>query len=360
MKLLLIAPTTRAMAESAVKAGYDFFTIDFFGDLDQKAICLNYSLREKNLNYTIEELYRVSEPLDFTHVVYGAGFENHPELVEKFEEKCTVLGNDAKTLRKVRNWRYFFKKASKLGISTPNTEIVSAEELHDLEGRIAKSVRSGGGHHIFTSKEEIMEGEFLVQEVVEGMPVSSSIICSPTECRYLGANEQLIGDETGRFKYCGNISPADVDLEEVSLKIADEFNLRGLNGIDFICGDEVYLLEVNPRITGAMEVMEKAYNINLLDLHIKACLGELAVGDIGSMGYYGKKIIYAPRDLFFNIEAVAFIKDIPHQGEFIPEGSPVCTVIGHGSTRDECYKDLIAKEKMIRESLRESYLKRQG
>ena len=36
MKLLLLGPSTRAMAESANRAGYNFYSIDFFGDVDQK------------------------------------------------------------------------------------------------------------------------------------------------------------------------------------------------------------------------------------------------------------------------------------------------------------------------------------
>lgn len=358
MRLLFIAPSTRAMAESAKRAGYDFLTLDFFGDVDQKGICENYSLREMGRDYNIESLAEASKTLSFTHAVYGAGFENHPGLVEELEDRSVVLGNSSETLRRVRDWRFFFKTMKKIGVLFPETEVLTLEKAGDLRGKIVKPIRSRGGRNVFMAQEAgLKEGEFLLQEFIEGKAVSTSVLCSQDECIFIGATEQLIGDVTGKFRYCGNIAPAEIEeeLEEITIKIAEAFKLKGSNGIDFIVSEGPYVLEVNPRLTGAMEVIEKAYDLNLVDLHIRACLGGVRLKRSKDK-FYGRKIIYAPEDLRFNVRAPSFIKDVPGFNERIKKGGPVCTVMGSGETREECYRDLMNKEKRMHEDLRQGYI----
>ena len=52
MRTLIAGLTTRAIAESAVGAGFDVVTVDYFGDLDQKRLCPNVSLREGGRPYS--------------------------------------------------------------------------------------------------------------------------------------------------------------------------------------------------------------------------------------------------------------------------------------------------------------------
>lgn len=363
MKLLLIAPSTRAMAESARRAGYSFVTLDFFGDADQKKICENYSLNhEFKEEYSIENLFKHSQELDFTHVVYGSGFENHPDLVGKLEKMAIVLGNDSEALRKVRNWNHFFKALKKHGILFPETKLLPLECAREFvssnKGWIIKPVKTGGGHSIYDAQtldvieeDKELEDRVLVQEYIPGKPVSSTIVVSE-ESVCIGSARQLVGAHFNKYRYVGNIAPLDTGaelLEELSCEIGEIFKLKGVNGIDFILSDELYVLEVNPRLTGSMEVIEKAYKLNVLDLHIKACTGEkLKIKKVKPKTFYGKKIIYADRKLRFNIRKTPdFVKDIPHSNERIEADSPVCTVLGAGKTAKACYKNLITKEEKL-------------
>lgn len=363
MKLLLIAPSTRAMAESAKRAGYNFVTLDFFGDADQKKICENYSLNhEFREEYSIENLFKHSRNLKFTHVIYGAGFENHPEIVEKFEEIAIVLGNDSKTIKKVREWHAFSKSLKKRGILSPETKLLPLEDAREFvssnKGWIIKPVKTGGGHSIYDSRtldvikeDKELEDKVLVQEYISGKPVSSTIAVSE-ESVCIGSAQQLVGAHFNKYRYAGSIAPLDAGaelLEELSCEIGEIFKLKGVNGIDFILSDEPYVLEVNPRLTGSMEVIEKAYKLNVLDLHVKACLGEkLKIKKTRPRIFYGKKIIYAERDIKFKIKAPNFVKDIPHFNEPIKANSPICTVSGAERTARACRKDLITKEEQIR------------
>jgi hypothetical protein len=374
MKLFLIAPSTRAMAESAKKAGYNFISLDFFGDADQKEICENYSLNhEFKEEYTIENLFKHAQDLEFTHVVYGSGFENHPELVAEFEKRCIVLGNDSDTLRKVRDWEYLFRELRRRNVPFPGTEIIAADEAKEIikseRNWLIKPIKSGGGHSIY-DRQNILEMEeprskVLLQEYIEGKPVSSTVICAEEGCFCTGSTEQIVGTFFNKYRYAGNIAPLDEGkeviekIEETSCKISHAFKLKGSNGIDFILKNgEPYVLEVNPRITGSMEVLERAHGTNILDLHVKACLKEnfdLKVKKSGK--FWSKKILFADRDIIYK-ERLDFIKDVPHYGERIDKESPICTVLGEGKTRGECCADLLNKERLVYESLRKDNIQR--
>lgn len=356
------------MAESAKRAGYDFVTLDYFGDADQKEICENYSLNhEFEEEYRLDNLFRHSRDLEFTHAIYGSGFENRPELVAELEGRCTVLGNPSKTLKEVRNWKRFFRVLKKENILFPRTEVVSLEEAKEVVRKdkrwLIKPLKSGGGHGICEGWDigdvEGLGEEVMVQEYINGKPASATVICSKEDCLFLGATEQLIGDSFKKYRYVGNIAPLEgkketiEKIERTTGKIAKAFGLKGSNSIDFLIKkDEPYVVEVNPRITGAMEVLERAYSINILELHGRACMGELAELEIGKpRGFFGKRILFADKNITFKINGLDFVKDVPHRNELIGAGNPVCTVFGEGNTVKQCRIDLWEKEKDIRRLL---------
>lgn len=356
MKFLLCAASARAVAESARRADYDFVTLDFFGDVDTKELGENYSLREFGDLYSTESLYRHSAEIDFTHVVYGAGFENYPEFVEGFEKNAAVVGNDSKTLRKVRGWANFFSMLEERKILFPETEIVRAGDVDakDLNGKLLKPVKSGGGHRIddISHRTSNTDEDLLLQEIIGGTPISTCIVGTGEGCRFIGATEQIT---SGRYRYCGNIAPLKTTkaVEDISIEIGEMFGLRGVNGIDFILNaDGAYVLEVNPRLTGAMEVLERAYGVNLFDIHVKACSGLFDFNPVESRTCHCKKILYAAeaRRLRFNPDAMkrekrpVFMRDVPADG-YIEKTGPICTILGEGETADACMEDLTRKEK---------------
>jgi predicted ATP-grasp superfamily ATP-dependent carboligase len=353
------------MAESAKRAGYDFVTLDFFGDVDQKEICMNYSLREFGEEYTLDNLLRRSRDLEFTHAVYGSGFENRPELVAELEERCILLGNPSKTLRRVRNWRRFFRVLRKENILFPRSEVVALEEAMEKSDRwLIKPLKSGGGRAIYEGREIEaggLEEEVLLQEYISGKPASATVIGAGKSYFFIGATLQLIGDSQSKYRYVGNIAPLEAEdetlekIKRISCRIAQAFELRGSNSIDFILKDgEPYVIEVNPRITGAMEVLEKAYDINLLKLHVRACMGRLKSLRIKPKGFFGKRILFAEKNITYKINRLDFVKDVPPYKERIKKGSPICTVLGQGKTLHGCRVDLEEKERRVRRRLGEN------
>ena len=93
-----------------------------------------------------------------------------------------------------------------------------------------------------------------------------------------GVSRQLVGEAafgaTG-YRYCGSILAASDDVQferdaalvdaacAMARAISEEFDLAGVNGIDFVARDGVpWPIEVNPRWSASMELVERALRVS--------------------------------------------------------------------------------------------------
>ena len=126
-----------------------------------------------------------------------------------------------------------------------------------------------------------------------------------------------------------------------------------VNGIDFVArAGRPYPLEVNPRYTASMELVERAYGVSVFGIHARACAGalpafELARARTANRDAIGKAVIYARRDTtagdthrWLEDETV---RDIPAPGEHIPRGHPICTVFARAPNADACHRALVTR-----------------
>jgi uncharacterized protein len=378
MKTLITGVSTRAIAESAVKSGYDVFTIDYFGDSDQKQIVKNYSLlRDFNLPFRAENLIEVSSRFEFDSVVYISNFENFPELLEKLPQHVRILGNSPQTLRKVRDWKVLRDFMTANNIPFPETLLPGEEEkVIGLKGWLLKPTNSGGGSRIKPWEGERLSENQVIQRYLNGIHASASFLSDGQESVLIGLSAQLIGlNELGAtgFTWCGNILPLPLAkpaylhvvkrLENYISLLSAHFKLKGACGIDFIITGEntkmpePYIVEVNPRYTASMELVEEAYGLNVYSLHNMAFEGRLPVFSIEEQDdqpFYGKGIIFARKDIEIkNTEEWRNrgVKDIPFKGDIILEGHPVCSIMIKGKTHNECLSALFNKTELLRQEI---------
>ena len=374
MRILIIGVSTRGVAESAKAAGYDLVTIDYFGDYDQKSWCENLSLkRDLNLPCGSAQLYEASRNLKFDAVAYTSNLENHPEVVKKFEDASgarhsRLLGNSADVLSRVRHWPTLFGFLQGQGVQVPETLYEHQPPANDKRRWLRKPIHSGGGHDIsFWEKDRPTGAMFILQEHISGISASAAFVSNGKECVVLGLTEQIIGrSEFGArgFRYCGNVLPltagqnaALVQVQDITTRLTREFKLVGVNGLDFVLKDgQVFPIEVNPRYSASMELIERAYGLPIFDLHVQSIQqGALPDFDLAARladdRFYGKAILYAEQD------GVApdtrgwparDIRDVPFPGETWSPGDPVCTVLASGLTQAECFAGLVAQAEAIK------------
>ena len=140
------------------------------------------------------------------------------------------------------------------------------------------------------------------------------------------------------FVYCGNRLPASIDIQTVeeirflSEVIASELNLVGSIGIDFVVSpiEEIWVMEVNPRFQGSLEMLEYAADISMSELHVRACHGDLP-DDIPSFKPTTKMVVYANRDgIVPDLKQWPSTVDRSPAGVEVHKGDPICSIIETG------------------------------
>ncbi len=376
MKILLLGVSVRAMAESAVAGGYQVVGLDAFGDLDLQTVCECYSLRrDYHYRFSAEGLYKASRELSFDSVVYTANLENHPNIIGRLAQNSLILGNPKEALKHVRNWSALFATLINAGFRTPETIFWGdVRQPNPAYKWLIKPVHGGGGHQMAFWREGKRFGRgFMLQEYIPGFSCSASFVSNGIEAVVIGITEQLIGlpDFGGcDFNYCGNLLPLSLgegstyelqileQVQRIATLLTREFGLVGVNGIDFILTNgQVCLLEVNPRYSSSMELIERAYQLSIFDVHVRAVSnGKLPDFELSSKaqpanGCYAKAILYADKDSQAP-ETQAWIergiRDVPHPGEKLLKGKPICTVLAEGKTRNDCYAILAAEAERLK------------
>jgi predicted ATP-grasp superfamily ATP-dependent carboligase len=372
---LILGLSTRAIAESAVRGGHNVFTLDYFGDRDQRALVKNHSLaRDYRLPFSAESLLKASSDLEFDTVLYTSNLENHSEVVGELADRADVLGNGPGVLRRVRNWSVLREFCRQRSIPHPPTLLPGEENLATSKfSWLRKPACGGGGSGIRPWDGRRLNRNFVLQAHADGLPASAAFVADGKKGVVLGLTRQLIGHhEFGATGYCwcGNILPLPMQYDKtryvldgvekmVSLLIM-HFGLKGVGGIDFIISDRPdvgpcpFLMEINPRYTASMELIEWGYGLNIYSLHLDAINGylpEFALTGHLDGPFFGKAIVFARNSIIIPDTgewSQRGWRDIPFPGDEIKKGHPVCTVFARGDTYNDCLTNLLVNDANVR------------
>ena len=394
--LLLVGLDLVAMAKSAKAAGFRVYAADYFGDYDLVKICDGCrALIKQEAGKSCGKIENHFKPENFVDLVkaflkevpvdallLSSGLDDSFEVLEELNELVPILGNKPEVFRKVRDKPEFFKELRRLNLLYPETIIV--ESFEDAK-RAAKDIGypvvvkpskgfAGVGIRKALNPKELKESfevassidrKVLIQECIAGVNASISFISSANQVEVLTINEQLLGlKELGQqepFGFCGNIVPLDVssktfqECHEAAEKIALHFGLLGSNGIDFILSDEgkPYVVEVNPRFQATFECVERALNLNLIEMHVKACLNEPLPRFSRKIGKYCTRLILFSKGQVKveNLTGLSYVRDVPFPEVIIEEGEPLCSVIAEAENRELSLKKALEKAEFIYRNL---------
>ncbi|MEA2714107.1 MAG: uncharacterized protein QOK27_2068 [Gemmatimonadales bacterium] len=366
--VLIAGVTTRAIAVSAAHAGYKVTAVDAFGDLDLRAVADVITLgAAPGTRFDPLAAAIVGERVPAGLVAYTSNLENHPRAVERLAHGRRLLGNSPAVLTRVRNPIALSALLRRRGFATPATRATPATQS-GVATWLLKPRRSGGGHRIerWRPARPVPRGSYL-QERIAGIPGSVIFAANGQDAVVLGLSRQLVGDSrfgAQGFRYCGSligsrttpVFPRQGEILETAAALAGdvtrEFGLVGLNGIDFIARKGVpYPIEVNPRYSASMELLERGQGPSMFELHVQACSGTLPSELEVRSGIEGKAIVFARRDVTLsNTEAWVgrqSFGDVPHSGERIPYGRPICTVFARGSDQATCLRRLVRQARGV-------------
>ena len=366
-RVLLAGVSTRAAAESAARAGFAVTAVDAFGDLDQHP---SVTARALPGRFTAHAAARAARHVDCDAVAYLSNFENHPNAVRTLAGERALWGNSPAVLRRVRDPRLVTEALGRRGFAVPTVHSGEADTARLAPGTrwLVKPRASGGGRRVraWRPGTRVPRGCYL-QELVDGTPGSVVFAAAGGHALPLGMSWQLVGERAfgaAGYQYCGSVFMAAGDAHfaddealldnacALAQAAAEEFGLLGVNGIDFVArGGVAYTVEVNPRWSASMELVERAYGLSVFSAHAAACAaGALADFDLASArrgaSALGKAVVFARRDVTLGdtrawLQASASIRDVPHPGARIAAGRPVCTVLAGGSDSAACHAALV-------------------
>ena len=360
----------RPIACSAKKAGANVLVSDYWGDSDLAACSDEWTavlkptpgLRQRKRQELpvhtglVQNLVNLVGDRGVDHVFVGSGFDDRSSSLEILDDRWGIIGNSPQLMIRARDTDRLARLAIELGMHYPDrrtsTSVDSVLRFCEDVGYpcVIRPNESGGGTGIrfVSGPNEIdrafnrlqhADKEIVVQQYVSGIDVSCSVLCTGTEATALSTQGQLIGmPSSGRncdFVYCGNYHPTSLDksiikhIESVSEALCIELGLVGSNGLDFVVdsSNRVWLLEVNPRIQGTLEMLESASRNLISVLHASACEGRLPSSRI-KISPVVKVIVFARKtgtvpDLSRYPSAV----DLTPEGTMVKRGDPICTMI---------------------------------
>lgn len=363
MRTLLVGFTVRALAQSAARAGVRPVAVDYFGDRDLAAVCPKaLSLGRSGLPYSPQALAEAATRFRVDAVAYTGGLENYPAVVGQLARRAPLLGNVPEVLAAVRDWPAVSVLLARAGFRVPVT-LPAGTPVPVTGVWLAKPVNGAGGVGIAVAVAgSVPAPTRLLQERVPGTPGSVLFVADGRQVRLLGVTEQLTArpEFGGRdFHYTGNIllpAPPRVlrdRLQELCQFLTARYGLVGVNGLDFLVvpGGDPVLLEVNPRYTAAMELLEHATGCNLFALHREGCARRCPPPLSPWEGYYGKAVVYGHGPGTWRLAgnwAAAGLRDVPWPGDPVAEGRPVCTVLAAGPDRDTCLAALVQRAAAVR------------
>ena len=389
-KLLLIGIDTRSMLNSALDLEYEIFSASYFSTSDTPTIknqkivlkesdgesCGSF---EENFDpkYILEFSRDFIDEVDYIIPISGVS----PSDFKKNDKK-KILGN--KDVGELEN-KFKFYEEIKDEFLTPMTfklndidEALEINKNYPNNQFIIKPFQGSGGYDVNLlnndSDFEFKDDEYIMQEYIKGINLSSSVLSNTTTAKNITNSRLLTMNDfknNNDFRYVGNILPLTKksvmtpvnnfdklkrEMKTTSENLIKKFNLIGSNGVDFILNEDgLNIIEVNPRIQGTFECVEKTFGVNMLEAHIKACQGELI--NIPEAKYYSyKKIIYSPTRMKYHKMNLNNIYDLPHIGSITEINEPLLTIIEKDKSFENLCKKVELTDKIVNEESRKGQL----
>jgi predicted ATP-grasp superfamily ATP-dependent carboligase len=355
-RILVVGYNTRHIICSAKRAGYFVESVSHYPDTDLiKCGDVTRFIRDEfpgiitNADYS--GVNALVKDLDYDHAILAAGFETL--------DLPRTAGNPPSLSNSINDKARLHETLQSLGYSVPQHFELDDDIPFPV---ILKPKRGAGGfknvlvrddQHLQQSIEQYHENgwdDFLLEEYIQGLDASASVLSTGSRALTLAINEQLIGLRSlgpmRRFSFCGSLTPLRTgytkEIERISNSIATDLGLVGTNGIDFVIGPNgPVVIEINPRFQGTLDTIEGALCVNLVEAHIRSCQGEL-INPAKYRRYACRMIYFAEQD--FRVTQTfdrEHYMDIPQKGTFIERAKPVISAIGYGKSRDCAFNNAL-------------------
>ena len=347
-------------------------------------------------------------------ILVGGGLENYfrtHTTSHKLMEQTNAF-----VFPETARWRNVKEFCSQNSIRFPSS--TRKLSVHQKKRRwLVKTNSSSGGIGVqFARSNVALEPEQYLQEYIDGRSISACYVvgavdegeefpvvemlgvCEPVPSSALDVRGQE-SEQTFPFRYAGSIGPINparlagpisAEFKRVGSLVANHFGLAGVFGIDFVLEqNNLWLLEINPRITASAELIEYAVretmpDFTIVQLHLDAQAGKVgrksvlieACHSANWDRIFAKQIVYRHHEatqplrvMRFHLDALesqfgsfsrdlilpsasgpAFITDVPKRNTDILAEHPILTLHASGESQSET-EQVLARSREVLETI---------
>lgn len=362
-RCVVVGASVRGFVESAARRGWSVHAADLYGDGDLVASAVEtVRLAAAGGGYPAGIPGAVAD-FPAAPLAYTGGLENHPAVIEVLARDRPLAGCGPAALTAVRDPARLDAVLRDAGLRMPDT-FRSPAGLPCDGSFLVKPLASAGGRGIAAWRgidARATEIPLVWQRRVRGAEWSASFVAGGGRAILVGVSRPVPGSRwcgCGEFAYCGSLNvPLDSipdamrhGLDTLVTALAAGFPLIGLCGADLIVdhAGTMHVLEVNPRPTASMELIERATGWSPAAAHFAAFGLDDDPPHPGAGGcVWAKAVAYAPRRRAANpaADAVAALDDrwrsadgrraladVPAPGSTPAAGAPLMTVFARGES----------------------------
>ncbi|MEZ6096698.1 MAG: ATP-grasp domain-containing protein [Pirellulaceae bacterium] len=364
----LIAASARWMAQSLTVGSPYLTAIDLFADTD---------LRRTATAHQVSSYQLLQQHFEFSNcqIFIGGGLESHVDSFQFLHGNNQILNWGPGSIRAVRDFFSFQMDAAQFGFLAPRSfQMAQDATSQNVATLLIKDMNGTGGSHVRVMDWEtstVKHGRrYIFQEYISGTTYGAAFLSDRNRTQLLGVTQQLLGDGNGsEFCYAGSVGPITLPQDQLQqlLRFGEwirvHYNAVGLWGVDFIVADSgcLWFVDVNPRPTASMEILEKGIGIALMPLHAEAFhsnVPSVAIPD--STNAFCKRIVYwsgeplmisheHSKRLLHWLEA-GRIADVPETGTVVERDQPFVTLFAEAESPESAIQ---LTERLSQELIRE-------
>ena len=404
--LAIVGFSARSATQCAVRQGFEVTAVDMCADRDLICQCQkHYRLDDPKWPDVLNAMYP-GVPLLLT-----GGMEHRTQWVDRCHLIANRGGPDGKQLSAMRSLANWERWAALSDVGWPTTfrkiQDINSFPDHLSDGDwLLKPFQSAGGigtigltNSIPLSQHFIQNpNKAYIQRRLPGVSIGITFLSCEFGSALVGATAAWSPDSNSlpamHYAYRGSYGPISLTEEQIEKLqyfagiVGRESGLLGLWQADFLMHrGSLTLLEINPRWSASMDILDVCLNIRLVELHyecISKILSQAAFEQLAREGckrakkpietMLGKLIVYAQHTFTVShaqsdhwwanrwesdmktLNNRSRFADIPDAGTVVEKGSPILTVLASGRSHESIFSNLQTAKSEVEASWTENKL----
>ena len=359
--IVLIGGSVVEQSKSLKYLNKRVINIDHFNDED--LIGENY----KNSNpygfvndEVISILKKLKLPKDDTLILVSSDYEKDKNYYKLLQSFGIIIGNHYKTILNTQDHNYVYKKLTENKINFPKKYNL----VNDVQDTILikNSYLSGGyGVKIYKNNIKSVNNNEYYEKFIEGQTYSIIFISNNDKKNEIIGINKIFNKKTPHTDFCFSGAYSNINLSKKQLNylkmminfFVKEFNLIGINGIDFIINEHIYFLEINPRITQTCFLYDQNFKSGFIVAHIESILNNKLpnIEKINSIKAFENLFAASSFSIDLDLKKFNFVSNIPKLNNHIDAGYPICTINSEADDEKKVKNLLINNISLVKKEL---------